>query len=510
MNSIIFQYFALIIMKRIAEHTLIFFTIIATCPAFVPVPFATAGDVRKPVAAGQFYPDDPGRLREMITDLTRRAEKNLTKTAAKGRVKAIVMPHAGYIYSGFTAAHSAILLEEKIFSKIIIMAPDHRVGFSGGAISDAGSFQTPLGKIKIHSDAHRLREEHELFRAIPASDAAEHAVEVILPFLQAWLDDFKIIPIVLGKGEKEEAYASALETVIDNNTLLIVSTDLSHYLPYEKAVKRDKKTIEIIKNLQVKPLTAESGRACGWRPLRVLIKLAKQHHWNPRLIHYANSGDTAGGKNKVVGYATIAFYGENKMNEQNTENQIDRQKGELLLEAARKSIAGRLGISYETSHDFGARSEDPVFQEKRGTFVTLKINGQLRGCIGNLMPEKPLIDGVKDNAVNAAFNDPRFAPLTEKEFDRIQIEVSVLTEPRPLEYKNSQDLLDSIRPNVDGLIIRKGPHSATFLPQVWEQLPDKTSFLGQLCMKAGMPPDEWERGDLQVFTYQVRYFEENV
>ncbi|MFW6271651.1 MAG: AmmeMemoRadiSam system protein A, partial [Desulfosalsimonas sp.] len=214
-------------------------------------------------------------------------------------------------------------------------------------------------------------------------------------------------------------------------------------------------------------------------------------------------------KDKVVGYATIAFYGEKEMNEQETEKQINSKKGEVLLELARKSIADRLGVSWEPSPELDSLAKDTVFESRRGTFVTLKIDGQLRGCIGNLVPEKPLAQGVKDNAVNAAFNDPRFAPLSKEEFPRIQIEVSLLTEPMPLEYRNSQELLEKIRSNVDGLIISKGPYSATFLPQVWEQLPDKKSFLSNLCMKAGLPADEWKKGDLQVYTYQVRYFEES-
>ena len=180
----------------------------------------------------------------------------------------------------------------------------------------------------------------------------------------------------------------------------------------------------------------------------------------------------------------------------------------MLLEVARKSIADRLGVETGVSPVGDDAARDPVFQSNRGTFVTLKINDQLRGCIGNLVPEKPLIKGVRDNAVNAAFNDPRFGPLSPEEFSKIQIEVSLLTEPQPLEYTDAQDLLDKIRPHVDGLIIQKGAHSATFLPQVWEQLPDRKAFLQQLCMKAGLPPDAWEKGDLQVFTYQVQYFEE--
>ncbi|MCF8027041.1 MAG: AmmeMemoRadiSam system protein A [Desulfobacteraceae bacterium] len=196
------------------------------------------------------------------------------------------------------------------------------------------------------------------------------------------------------------------------------------------------------------------------------------------------------------------------MTEENQSRPFDEKKGEILLEIARKTIADRLGLSYKPSTDLDAASRDTAFESRRGTFVTLKINDQLRGCIGNLLPDKPLISAVQDNAVNAAFQDPRFAPLSKQEFEKIQIEVSLLTEPKPLNYKDGRDLLDKLRPHVDGVILRKGPYSSTFLPQVWEQLPDKKTFLEQLCMKAGLPADAWQKGDIEVLTYQVRYFEE--
>jgi len=196
------------------------------------------------------------------------------------------------------------------------------------------------------------------------------------------------------------------------------------------------------------------------------------------------------------------------MTEEHQSRQFDEKKGEILLEIARKTIADRLGLSYKPSTDLDAASRDTAFESRRGTFVTLKINDQLRGCIGNLLPDKPLISAVQDNAVNAAFQDPRFAPLSKQEFEKIQIEVSLLTEPKPLNYKDGRDLLDKLRPHVDGVILRKGPYSSTFLPQVWEQLPDKKTFLEQLCMKAGLPADAWQKGDIEVLTYQVRYFEE--
>lgn len=188
---------------------------------------------------------------------------------------------------------------------------------------------------------------------------------------------------------------------------------------------------------------------------------------------------------------------------------MPEENGKALLELARKAIAERLGVSYEPSPDLDEKLTDEIFDTRRGTFVTLKINNQLRGCIGSLTPDHTIRKGVADNALNAAFKDPRFPPLTRDEFDSIQMEISLLTEPVLLDYKDPADLLAKLTPGEDGVIIRKGVHSSTFLPQVWEQLPEKAAFLGNLCMKAGLPADEWKKGDLQVYTYRVRYFEEN-
>jgi AmmeMemoRadiSam system protein A len=151
---------------------------------------------------------------------------------------------------------------------------------------------------------------------------------------------------------------------------------------------------------------------------------------------------------------------------------------------------------------------DRAFQSRRGTFVTLTIDGQLRGCIGNLEASESIAEGIKRNAVNAAFHDPRFPQLDAKELDKIHIEVSILTDPQPLEYRGSKDLIAKLRPHVDGVILRQGSAVATFLPQVWEQLPRPETFLSNLCRKAGLPGDTWQKGQLEIMTYQVQYFEE--
>jgi AmmeMemoRadiSam system protein A len=185
------------------------------------------------------------------------------------------------------------------------------------------------------------------------------------------------------------------------------------------------------------------------------------------------------------------------------------KQGQLLVKLARNTILKELTGKTNTKANTSILAfQDERFQANCGTFVTLKIKGQLRGCIGNLTPEGSVLEGVKRNAVNAAFHDPRFSPISAAELDRTQIEVSILTEPLPLAYRDSQDLIQKLRVNVDGVIIRKDHASATFLPQVWEQLPRPENFLNHLCLKAGLPADAWKDSKLEVLTYQVQYFEE--
>lgn len=194
-----------------------------------------------------------------------------------------------------------------------------------------------------------------------------------------------------------------------------------------------------------------------------------------------------------------------KKNTDQSSGSFSDNQGKVLVNLARKTIAEKLGV---TAKDVTIPDE-PEFTSKRGTFVTLKINHELRGCIGNLGPDEKVVDGIKRNAINAAFNDYRFNPLTRDELANVDIEVSILTEAKPLPHSGGNDLLTKLKPGVDGVIIRQGSSGATFLPQVWEQLPKTQEFLEHLCMKAGLPRDAWKSPDLKVSTYQVQYFEGN-
>lgn len=186
---------------------------------------------------------------------------------------------------------------------------------------------------------------------------------------------------------------------------------------------------------------------------------------------------------------------------------LNDKEGMYLLEVARKTIEQEL--SSKKTAGVSETLDSPKLKEKRGTFVTLTINKNLRGCIGHILPQESVLEGIKENAINAAFKDPRFNPLSLKEWPNVKIEISILTNPAQLVYSGSDDLLQKIRPGIDGVIIKKGFYQATFLPQVWEQLPDKKEFFTHLCLKASLDGDEWKKGTLEVSTYQVQAFEEH-
>jgi AmmeMemoRadiSam system protein B/AmmeMemoRadiSam system protein A len=474
----------------------------------VSVETVNADITREAVYAGSFYPATRSALKTSIEQLVSQVKPVRVDRPPHTSLKAIIIPHAGYIYAGLTAAHVSRVLKENRFFRAIVMGSDHRIGFQGCAISDVNAYETPLGSIRIHGDAVRLRQDKNLFRSVPLSDRLEHSVEVVLPYLQYFLLEFEFIPIVTGQGRNlDKRVSAALDPFLDRNTLLVASSDLSHFLPYKDAVARDRETIEIILNLEADKLNNRENAACGKIPILILINMARRYGWKAVLLHYSNSGDTAGDRSRVVGYGAIAFYGGSSMQHSiDSPQSLDKHQGQTLVRLARQTIAEKLGKSSIKSDPEDL--EDAAFQTSRGTFVTLTIDKQLRGCIGNLEPRESILAGIKRNAINAAFHDPRFPPLKPAELDRVDIEVSILTEPYPLEYRDSEDLLAKLRVHVDGVILRKGSASATFLPQVWAQLPRPEEFLSHLCMKAGLGADTWRRRHLEILIYQVQYFEE--
>ena len=495
-----------------ALRRLIFLTAIVLLGCPLGLVGTSGAAMRDPVWAGKFYPANREGLLRLIHRLCDAAEHDPNGVQPPGtRLRALMMPHAGYAYSGATAAHAALAIVRDRFDRVVLLGPDHRVGFRNGAVTRAAMWRTPLGDVPVGDFSAMLRQWPELFAMVATSDRQEHSLEVTLPFLQARLSQFELIPVVLGPCDVDEIAPAIAPLLKRPRSLLVVSADLSHYLPYSDAVKRDRETLDRILALDPDWQQDQDNRTCGRYPVGVLLALARKKRWQPVLLHYSNSGDTAGDRGSVVGYGAVAFYGDEDMQNQNDDHEpLTPEQGAALVALARQTLKGHFGetTAPTDAQELETRLANQAFQACCGTFVTLKIGGQLRGCIGSLSATESMIAGVRDNVLNAAFHDPRFSPLGKRELDTVQIEVSVLSEPVLLAYTDADDLLARLKPGVDGVIINKGSASATFLPQVWQQLPQPEPFLSHLCLKAGMPADQWRKGDLKVRVYQVQYFEE--
>ncbi len=485
--------------------TLLFSSLIVLC--FV-ITSGVAGDIRNPVWAGKFYSAEPKKLDAQISRLCDQAVSESSLLFDQGSLKALILPHAGYLYSGRTAAHAARVLQKGMFDKVILIGPDHNVGFEGGVISAVSAYQTPLGDIPLHPDAGRLLKNKDLFQTNSVSDESEHSLEVVLPFLQHLLGQFSLVPIVLGPG-RTQAVGEAISPLLDARTLLVISSDLSHYLSYAAAKKQDLSTVEAILNLDATRLDKKNS-ACGQYGIQILIGLARQQHWKPVLLNYSNSGDTAGQKERVVGYGAIAFFQEKDTPVLHKSAGLTDKQGQVIVQLARQTLLKSLGESPDPADEklLAKNLQDEVFKNKRATFVTLNSHGNLRGCIGSLSARRTLVEDVRANVLHVAYRDSRFNPLQKEELNRISIEVSILTPPVTLKYTGPADLLRKLRPHIDGVILRRGIHSSTYLPQVWEQLADAEQFLSRLCLKANLPSDAWRTEKLEVQVYQVQHFNE--
>jgi hypothetical protein len=491
-------------------------------PILTPPASAVAPKVREPAVAGLFYPKDPAALSQMVDAFLADAKD----TPLDGELRALICPHAGYPFYGPVAAYAYRLLAGRSYDTVIVMGPSHYAVVNGAAVPDAEIYRTPLGDVPIAAVAKKLASLRpfalepfclvqrpdwwpQASRSAPDEDKAdtwEHSVEVQVPFLQRTLKSFRLVPVVFGEVTASAA-AQALLQVIDDRTLIVASSDLSHYDTYSNAQTRDRRCIGAICRLD--PDAVGDEDACGHAPIRTLLYIAKQRGWKARLLDYRNSGDTTGDKLRgVVGYAAIAFYAPAAgLIAAPAAQQLTAADRRYLLELARKAVresvtTGRLP---EVSPDgLAAR-----ITGSKGCFVTLTERGELRGCIGYIMAQGPLYQAVLENARNAALHDPRFPTVSPREVDRLEIEISVLTTPRPLLFASPEDLLEKLQPHQDGVVLRIGGRSATYLPQVWDQLPDKVDFLNNLAEKAGCEPDAWRQPGALVLIYHVEAFKES-
>lgn len=449
--------------------------------------------VTRPAAvAGAFYPADAATLRADIAAC-------LSPPAVPPglTLKALIVPHAGYVYSGGTAgrAYAALAAQKERIRRVVLLGPCHRVAVRGLAAPTVSAFATPLGKVPLDRAALDSLADLPQVQAHDGAHAMEHSLEVQLPFLQSVLGEFSLVPLAVGDASADEVAAVIERLWGGPETLLVISSDLSHFHTYREAQRIDDDTVRHI--LALAPLTSFE-QACGALPVNGLLVAAQRHGLRIELLAQCNSGDTAGDRERVVGYAAFALFEPAPPADR---PDADQALGNALLVRARNAIASRLGrpTRPEAPH--------PALAAPGATFVTLTEHGELRGCIGSLEAHRNLDADVRANALAAAFRDPRFAPLSEAEFDRIRVEVSLLSVPRALTFRDEADALRQLRPGIDGVIFSALGRRSTFLPQVWDELSEPRLFMAHLKQKAGLSADFWSP-DVQLQRYEVKKWKE--
>ena len=469
--------------------------------------------VRQPAVAGQFYPAQPDELRRMLDDYLAQA----AVPQLPGNLVALIAPHAGYIYSGKVAAHSYALLKGRKFERVVVIAPSHFEGFPFVSVYDGDAYATPLGNVAVDKEfAAKLVKLNPLVQLssrghAPTKEQGEHALEVQLPFLQRVLGEFKLVPIVMGEQnyETERALGLALAKMLKGtgtSTLIVASSDLSHYHTYDEATKLDQKVLKAVAEWDYLSLShnfeSRIWEACGGGPIVATMIAAERLGANQaKILKYANTGDVTGDHSRVVGYSAVALLQAQTHAAQAESFSLGSKEKDTLIQLAKKSVetAVREEKLYEP-----AASDFAAFQQERGVFVTLKEKGELRGCIGLITAEKPLYLGVRDAATYAALRDPRFPPVNTGELPGLEYEISVLTP-----FHRILDVKD-IRVGRDGLLMVQGRSEGIFLPQVpTEQGWDRKTYLEELGRKAGLSRQAWQDEATDIYAFSAIVFNEH-
>jgi uncharacterized protein, PH0010 family len=470
---------------------------------------------RKAYAAGRFYSDNPDSLKAQLTQLFSGSEQ---RRSGKNPL-AIVVPHAGYVYSGEVAASGFNQIDPNHqFERIFIIGSSHTTAFQGVSVYTDGDYETPLGVVKVDTVfAKKLIDENKFIRSYAEPHWYEHGLEVQLPFLQYYLrNEFRIVPIILGPSSSSDTprkLAAALKPFLNEKNLFVISTDFSHYPSYKNACTTDLATAEAIQTNSPSKLLDTLGKnksddipglatsLCGWSSVLTLLYMTENMPGvSVDLIQYKNSGDSPfGEKDRVVGYYSIAFNVADSPDKVGDFTLFDKDKN-YLLKLARNTISDyiRKGITTEPEpQELSLALKTPC-----GAFVTLNNDGKLRGCIGRFDPEQPLWKVVQSMAIAAATKDYRFNPVLSGEVDDLEIEISVLT---PLKRIKSAD---EFVLGKQGIYIKKGNQTGTFLPQVADTTGwNKIEFLSHCAQdKAGIGWNGWKSAEL--YTYEALVFKE--
>jgi hypothetical protein len=475
------------------------------------------GEIRPPVVAGRFYPDSAAILKSAIEKFMRNAA-----SAQAQAPLAIVVPHAGYIYSGQICADGYNQVRSGAYEVVVIFGTNHTApDLRKIALYPGAGFRTPLGIIPVDGEiVAALIAASPDCKADKAPHVREHSIEVQIPFIQTLFPQAKIVPAIVGMADIGlcTRFGAVLAKVLEGKRALVVaSSDLSHYPSAEDAAMVDRKTLAAVASLDPAALQStireEMARrirgldtcACGEAPIMAAMTAAKAlGATSGKVVSYAHSGDIPiGERDRVVGYGAVVFTVDPEKPKAAAESPDDDQTlspidKKALLAHARETISGYLTTQMVPL----PRGFSPAALEPRGVFVTLKKRGNLRGCIGRMAPDRPLAALVSAMALQAAFEDPRFGPVTLKELPDLEIEISVLTPMKPVSGP------EAIIIGRDGVLLQKGKRSAVFLPQVApEQGWGRDEMLNHLAMKAGLPAGAWREG-AQFSTFQALVFGE--
>jgi MEMO1 family protein len=491
----------------------IFLAAFLPCPAVSATVEPPAGRIHEPILAGTWYPGNSEELRAQVANYLDRVPAR----DSNGRIVALISPHAGYIYSGQVAAHSYKLLIGQKFDTVIVIGPSHQVAFSGVATYDCEGFRTPLGVIPIDTQLIKtLTKSDSRIKDLPEVFKKEHSIEIQLPFLQATLPSFKLVPLVMGDYDLtscRKLSETISESIKGKSVLIVASSDLSHYHSYETAREMDLRLLEKVRTTDVEGLNEclESGKceACGRAPITAATLAAKKLGADRcDILQYANSGDVTGEKNSsrgVVGYAAAVIWktpsDKDSSDTHGTKPGIDlglsADERAQLHSIARQVIDARCGGKNMPK----ISTASSKLKEPSGAFVTLYKNGELRGCIGQVIARKPLIEAVAEMAEAAAFQDPRFSPLRSDELKDVKIEISVLTPFKKI------DSPEQIEVGKHGIIIKRGNSMGLLLPQVATEYGwDRTAFLENTCRKAGLPKDAWKDKETEILIFSADVF----
>ncbi len=442
--------------------------------------------IKSPSVAGMFYTNNASELNKQIENFAQKSKNNY-----EYKTRSVIVPHAGLIYSGQLAYDGISALENNL-KTLFIFAPAHKIWFEGLALTSYDEWQTPLGNVKVNKEICIQLEKNFGAKINDKALENEHSIEIQLPLIQKIFKDVEIVPVLAG-GEKYGKIKDIIKFYWENKEIgFIISSDLSHFLDDAKARKIDRVTAQMIENKEIQNFHQE--QACGSVGIMGLVDFAKEKNFSLIRMGLINSAAATGDTNKVVGYGSWFLY-EGEKNEF-----LKKYYSDFIIDIAQKSI-----LSHFEEVSLESMPAD-VFNQFGACFVTLEKNGALRGCIGSILAQRPLIEDLIENAQNAAFSDPRFKPVTEQEIEELSIAVSLLSEPEKMHFKDEEDLLQQIKPYKDGIIIKDGRYQAVYLPSVWKELSDKKQFLNSLKMKAGLSPDHFSK-TFEVYRFNCGYIE---